>query len=174
MEIEEGRIGAIVTLFIAFIVVSAVVIPIVLDLAFPDDSGSNVPRVGEVFEYEPETNFDDAIISVSGSAMDYGTFRDGIVEIEWEETGEYTLIVTATTSHPYQTASQTITFNVQEAVEQTQDNYILLVIPTVLIVGLLLYALRRVGGMDTDAIGETRIGGDSDFFSGSTRGFGKR
>lgn len=171
--IDNGKLYAIVTVFIGFIITSAVLVPIVIDMAFTDDMQDSDMRVGQTFTYEPEVNIPGAIISVSGDAMDYGTFEDGVIEIDWEETGTFTLIITATTAHPSQTATQTITFEISD--KQTTDSVILLVVPTVLIIGLMLFALRRVGGMGIDVDGDARIGGSGSSLFGENRGgFGKR
>ena len=171
-SIDSGRIYAIVTVFIGFIIVASVLIPVVLDMARQNDTGAGTDmRVGQTFVYVPELNIPGAVISVSGDAMDYGSFSDGEVKIKWEDAGTYTLVITAETYHPYQTATQTITFDVGE--KESSDNIILLVVPTVMIVGLLVYALRRVGGFGIDVDGDTRIGG-GDFLDSGTRGFGKR
>ena len=171
-SIDNGRIYAIVTVFIGFIITASVLIPVVVDMASQNDEGSGSDmRVGQTFVYVPELNIPGAVISVSGDAMDYGTFENGEVKLRWEDTGTYTLIITAETYHPYQTVTQTVTFTVGE--KQSSDNIILFVVPTVMIVGLILYALRRVGGFGIEVDGDMRVG-RGDFLDSGTRGFGKR
>lgn len=174
MELDTGRIYAIVTLFIGFIIVSAVAIPVTIDMAKSNDTADpNADmRVGDRFHYTPETTIPGVTIYTSGSAWEYGEWSNGEIVITWGEAGEYDLILTAVAERPHQEATQTIHFKIDE--KEPQTSVILYVIPTVLIVGLIMFALRKVGGIGVDIDGDTRIGGGGDMFSGNSRGFGKR
>lgn len=177
---ELGMNNTITTLgllFVGVIIVSAVLIPITLDLV---GGGDDYYKVGSEFSYTPVANLDDAEFTFSGSAMDVLTLSpDGTtVSGTLDTVGSYTLVVTATTTQPTQTATQTITIRVGEGNYDEYHDYrpLLLLVPTMLIVAFMVMALGRKSGGDDGGFGDdSGFGGGPDIAGKfGRRGFGKR
>lgn len=173
---EFGMNNTITTLgllFVGVIIVSAVLIPITIDLVGGDETYF---EVGSEFSYTPVTNLDDAEFTFSGSAMDVltvspdGTTISGTLDTE----GIYTLIVTATTTQPTQAATQTIPIRVGEHVDYHDYKPLLFLVPTMLLVAFMMLALGRKSG--GDGFGDdSGFGGGPDIAGKFGRGgFGKR
>lgn len=176
---EFGMKQTVTTVMLAMvsvIVLTSVVIPMMLesrDVAEGDDYD-----VGAVFTYTPTANLDDAVFSFSGSAMDFlSVSEDGsTVSGTLSESGEYVLVVTASTTQPTQTVTKTFTFTVGKTGGNEQASALIVVIPTLIIVGLIVVIVRRFGISGDGAFSEgygTGGGGSSAFdVSGSLGGRG--
>lgn len=192
----KQTITTVVLAMVSVLILTSVVIPMVMeskDAVKGDDFD-----IGAVFTYTPTTNYDDAEFSFSGSAMDYLTVsEDGrTVSGTFSVSGEYELIITASTTQPTQTATQTFTFTVGVKGNE-QASALIVVIPTLLIVGLIVGIVRSYSGSGNGAFSEGSgigVGGGSlpslgtsgnlggggvlsniwDSISGLWSGFGKR
>ena len=100
-------------------------------LAFEPIYGSNVSyseydetfeihmRVGDVFTYTPETNFDEAVISYSGNTTGLSWNDDTTLSGSFEAAGEYAGVLSATVDHGTvsQHAYQRVNFVVYDRIE---------------------------------------------------------
>lgn len=163
MEDDEGITGTITPIlmvFIGMVIVSGLMIPFLLEL-----TEDPLAVEGNTYSYSPDTNLD-AVYSYGGTLLDHSQYTlnsDGSITIELTEKGTYTFEVYATSYHPYQTAVQTFDVEVGEYSPYHDYKPLLMVIPVLLFVGLILYALgRRVGsegGEGGDGFGGMSFGG---------------
>lgn len=176
---EFGMKQTVTTVMLAMvsvIVLTSVVIPMMLESR--DAVEGDDYDVGAVFTYTPTANLDNAVFSFSGSAMDFlSVSEDGsTVSGTLSESGEYVLVVTASTTQPTQTVTKTFTFTVGHTGGNEQASALIVVIPTLIIVGLIVVIVRRFGISGDGAFSEgygTGGGGSSAFdVSGSLGGRG--
>lgn len=154
----QRSITPIMLTFIGMIIVGALLIPFLLDL-----TDEPMREVGDTYTYSPATNFEDAEFTFGGTILDHSqyTVEDGTIRMTFTEEGTYTFTVTATTHNPYQTVTQTARIEVGEYSEYHDYKPLLLLIPTMLIVGFMLMVLGRRGG-DSDGFGDMGYSGGGD------------
>lgn len=144
----KQTVTTIVLAMITVIILTSVAIPMIAD-SRDRVSGDDDFDVGSDFSYAPEVNIEGATFEFSGSAMDYlEVAEDGkSVSGRLSEKGEFTLTITASTTQPIQTATQTITFSVgvKGDGDKSGAGALMMVIPTMLIIGLILVVIRRFG-----------------------------
>lgn len=156
MDMEKS-ITPIVLTFIGLIIVGVLLIPFLLELTHEPDI-----QAGDTISYSPRTSID-AEITYGGTLLDHSTYvLDGNkITITTVDEGTFTLVVTATTHHPEQTAVQTITVEVGEYSKYHDYKPMLLLVPTMLFVGFMLLLLGRKGG-DSGGFGEIGYSGGGD------------
>ena len=151
-------ITPIIMVFIGMIIISMLLIPFLMELTAEADV-----EQGSTHTYTPETNLD-ATFSYSGTLLEHSQYVidpvTGGITITFTQEGTYQLVVTATSHNPYQTATQTITYEVGEYGEYHDYKPLLFLVPTMLFVSFMLIVLGRRGG---DSGG---FGGDGGFSSG--------
>lgn len=124
------------------IIVMCVLIPFIMDGA-AYDYDTEVTE-GGTWSYTPQTNIP-AMFTFSGSATDHMDWDGTTISIT-APNGYYTLNIIATSENPYQTESQSITL-------RFGNNYwddifpLLAVLPIMLIIGIILFVLRRTAGV---------------------------
>lgn len=134
-------------------------IPTILDFAH----GPGI-HPGDSTDYYASANLPDAEFSFSGTAMQWAKVEGNHVHIDWPggddaQTGTFTLIVTATTSQPEQTATTTIYYEVEGDWQYTA---LMLVIPTLMIVAVIMFLVKPI----RESIRWRGKGGDGDISSG--------
>lgn len=180
MEEKTGlskTITTLILLFIGIVVVSAVLIPILFEIT--GGEGEYVSP-DEDYTFTAYVNLPDAVFVFEGEAMEYLTVsEDGQTVSGRLPEGKHTFTVTAYTFQPTQVATKTITVICQP------NNYedsrpMLLLVPTMMIVGLIVWGIRR---FTNDSFGDD---GGGEGYGGSSlgdsgiagrlgrRGFGKR
>lgn len=138
---------------------AAFAIPTIVDFA----QGPGI-HPGDSTDYYASANLPDAEFSFSGTAMQWGTVEGNHVHIDWPggddaRTGTFTLIVTATTHQPEQTATTTIYYEVEGDWTYTA---LILVIPTLMIVAIIMFLVKPI----RESIRWRGKGGDGDISSG--------
>lgn len=178
MEEETGlskTMTTLILLFIGVVVVSTVLIPILFEIT-GGDGGYVSPD--EDYTFTAYANIPNAVFVFDGEAMEYLTVSDDGKTVSGRlSEGKHTFTVTAYTFQPTQVATKTITVICQpNDYEDTRP--ILLLVPTMMIVGLIVWGLRRfTNGSFGDGGGESHDGyslGDSGIAGSFKRGFGKR
>ena len=171
MDMQKS-INPIILAFIGMIIVGMLLIPFLLDLTHEPDINQ-----GSTVSYQPRTNLD-ADFTYSGTLLDHSQYtidpETDEITITFTEEGTYTLIVTATSHNPYQTATQTIEYEVGDYSEYHDYKPLLLLVPTMFLVAFMMLVLGRKSG--GDGFGDdSGFGGGSDIAGKFGRGgFGKR
>ena len=125
------------------IVVMCILIPFILDLATPYKDAE--VEDGETWEYVPETNIP-ATYSFSGPATEYMEWDGTTVRIT-APNGYYSLIITATAEKPYQTVEKTLVIHFGQHNSMDDVYPLLSVLPIFLLIGIMLFVLRRTAGV---------------------------
>lgn len=150
MDVEEdmgSHLTPIIVIFIGLVIVTGLLIPFLLDLTH-DPSVA----VGDSQTYSPTSNFDSYNVEYSygGTLLDHSEYvinEDGSITISFTEKGKFTFEVSAQSHHPFQSVTQVYDVEVGEYSGYSEYKPLLMVIPVLLLVGLILYALgRRIGG----------------------------
>lgn len=149
-ELNPAHIAiTLVTVAVVIVAIGFVAIPILSDIGEDHsvDIGYHLDINGEegaVWTYTVTASLDDWEMSLGGSAAQFASVEDRTITVRFDDPGRYVLIITATSHQPEQTATQAIEFQVGESTNGGIDaSPLVLVIPTVLLVGLIAYIVRR-------------------------------
>ena len=135
-------VTTIMTLLIGSIIVMAIFIPFVLDTVTEHDADVTVDS-GGTFSYTPNTNVS-ATFSLSGISEQYVEYEAGTYRIAAPD-GDYRITITAVSENPYQTAEQTFVLRFGDQSLFDDVSPLLLIIPVMVIIGLIIFALRGMG-----------------------------
>lgn len=166
----RSSITPIILAFVGLIVVGSVLVPLLLDLVHEPDV-----EPGDSVSYTPDTNIP-ATFTYSGTIFDHADciVQGNTIDITFRDEGIYTLVITATSQHPYQEATQTVTVEVGQYGQYHDYKPLLLLIPTMFLVGFMLLVLGRRGGEGGEGFG-VEYGGEGPSISGRIGGgFGGR
>lgn len=167
-------ITPIIMVFIGMIIISMLLIPFLMELTHEPDINQ-----GSTLSYQPRTNLD-ADFTYSGTLLEHSQYtidpETDAITITFTQEGTFTLVVTATSHNPYQTATQTIEYEVGEYGEYHDYKPLLLLVPTMLFVSFMLIVLGRRGGDSGGFGGDGGFSGGGDGISGriGRGGFGSR
>ena len=146
-----------IMIFLAMIIIIAVVIPVMGDMT-KTQKGDVELDLDRDYTYTVTTNAEGVTVTVGGDGAQYCTVTGNVIAMNFKEKGLYTIEITATSVHPTQTATQTITVDAGGA--GTSPYYTLLwIVPTMMIIGLALVILRGRGS-DDDNGGNGGFGGN--------------
>ena len=135
-------VTTIMTLLIGSIIVMAIFIPFVLDTVTDHDADVTVDS-GGTFSYTPNTNLS-ATFSLSGISEQYVEYEAGTFKIAAPD-GDYRITIKAVSENPYQTAEQTFVLRFGDQSLFDDVSPLLLIIPVMVIIGLIIFALRGMG-----------------------------
>ena len=135
-------VTTIMTLLIGSIIVMAIFIPFVLDTVTEHDADVTVDS-GGTFSYTPNTNLS-ATFSLSGISEQYVENEAGTYRIAAPD-GDYRITIKAVSENPYQTAEQTFVLRFGDQSLFDDVSPLLLIIPVMVIIGLIIFALRDMG-----------------------------
>ena len=135
-------VTTIMTLLIGSIIVMAIFIPFVLDTVTEHDADVTVDS-GGTFSYTPNTNLSATFI-LSGISEQYVEYDGGTYRIAAPD-GDYRITIKAVSENPYQTAEQTFVLRFGDQSLFDDVSPLLLIIPVMVIIGLIIFALRGMG-----------------------------
>lgn len=135
-------VTTIMTLLIGSIIVMAIFIPFVLDTVNEHDPDVTVDS-GGTWSYTPVANLS-ATFSISGISAQYVEYEAGTFSIAAPD-GDYRITIKAVSENPYQTAEQTFVLRFGEHSLFDDVSPLLLIIPVMVIIGLIIFALRGMG-----------------------------
>ena len=135
-------VTTIMTLLIGSIIVMAIFIPFVLDTVTEHDADVTVDS-GGTWSYTPAANLS-ATFSLSGISEQYVEYEAGTYRIAAPD-GDYRITITAVSENPYQTAEQTFVLRFGDQSLFDDVSPLLLIIPVMVIIGLIIFALRGMG-----------------------------
>lgn len=135
-------VTTIMTLLIGSIIVMAIFIPFVLDTVTEHDADVTVDS-GDTWTYTPNTNLS-ATFSLSGISEQYVEYEGGTYRIAAPD-GDYRITIKAVSENPYQTAEQTFVLRFGDQSLFDDISPLLLIIPVMVIIGLIIFALRGMG-----------------------------
>lgn len=160
-SLEEGPSSItryLIMVFLAMIIIIAVVIPVMGDMTKSQkaDIGVDLDRD---YTYTVTTNLADGVtVTVGGDGAQYCSVTGNVIAMNFKEKGMYTIEITATSAHPTQTAVQKIVVDAGGA--GTSPYYTLLwIVPTLMIIGVAIVLLRGRGSDDGDG-GNGGFGGN--------------
>ena len=138
----NNTIMTIMTLLIGSIIVMAIFIPFVLDTVNDHDPDVTVDS-GSTWSYTPAAD-PSATFSISGIPMQYVEFEAGTFSIAAPD-GDYRITIKEVSENPEQTAEQTFVLRFGEHSLFDDVSPLLLIIPVMVIIGLIIFALRGMG-----------------------------
>ena len=138
----HNTVMTIMTLIIGSIIVMAIFIPFVLDTVNEHDPDVTVDS-GSTWTYTPDANLS-ATFSISGIPMQYVEYEGGTFRIAAPD-GDYRITIKAVSENPDQTTEETfvIRFGGHSLFDDVSP--LLLVLPVMVIIGLIIFALRGMG-----------------------------
>lgn len=138
----HNTVMTIMTLLIGTIIVMAIFIPFVLDTVNEHDPDVTVDS-GGTWTYTPDAS-PSATFSISGVPMQYVEYEAGTYRIAAPD-GDYRITIKAVSENPDQTTEETfvVRFGNQSLFDDVSP--LLLIIPVMVIIGLIIFALRGMG-----------------------------
>lgn len=143
---SENSMGTVVmtimTLIIGSIIVMSIFIPFVIQITDDHDPDVTVDS-GGTWSYTPAAD-PSVTISISGIPAQYVEYEAGTYRIAAPD-GDYRITIKAVSENPDQTEEQTFVLRFGEHSMFDDVSPLLLIIPVMVIIGLILFALRGMG-----------------------------
>lgn len=135
-------VTTIMTLLIGSIIVMAIFIPFVLDTVNEHDPDVTVES-GGTWTYTPQTNVS-TTFSISGVPEQYVQWNGNTVTIQAPD-GYYRVVIKAVSENPPQTTEEEFLIRFGDKSMFEDVSPLLLVLPVMVIIGLIIFALRGMG-----------------------------
>lgn len=143
---SENSMGKVVmtimTLLIGTVIVMSIFIPFVLDTVNEHDPDVTVDS-GGTWSYTPQTDVP-ATFSISGVPEQYVQWNGNTVTIQAPD-GYYRVVIKAVSENPPQTTEEEFLIRFGDKSMFEDISPLLLIIPVMVIIGLIIFALRGMG-----------------------------